>query len=97
MLGRLECYLLSCKVARPLSILVSALIAPAGQPAAIVGAWLDGRFTLLTCGTLGDKLRATLHKPRVAERIKPHQAGRLVNRVQKLAEDIDPLPPVERP
>jgi predicted nucleic acid-binding protein len=33
------------------NILVSALIAPAGKPAAIVDAWLDGKFTLLTCGT----------------------------------------------
>ncbi|MGH9482110.1 MAG: PIN domain-containing protein [Terriglobales bacterium] len=29
------------------NILVSALIAPAGKPAAIVDAWLDGNFTLL--------------------------------------------------
>ncbi|MGA2741690.1 MAG: PIN domain-containing protein [Bryobacteraceae bacterium] len=31
------------------NIIVSALIAPAGKPAAIIDAWLDGRFTLLTC------------------------------------------------
>jgi predicted nucleic acid-binding protein len=37
-----------------------------------------------------------LQKPRVSERIKPHKAGRLVNQVKKLAEDIDPLPRVER-
>ncbi len=32
----------------------------------------------------------------MSERIKPHKAGRLVNQVKKLAEDIDPLPRVER-
>jgi putative PIN family toxin of toxin-antitoxin system len=78
------------------NILVSALIAPAGKPAAIVDAWLDGKLTLLTCGTHVDELRATLQKPRVAELVKPHRAGRLVNQVRKLAEDIDPLPRVER-
>jgi putative PIN family toxin of toxin-antitoxin system len=78
------------------NIFVSALIAPAGRPAAIVDAWLDGKFTLLTCATHVDELRATLHKPRVADLIKPYKAGRLVNQVKKLAEDVAPLPRVER-
>ena len=39
---------------------------------------------------------ATLHKPRVADLIEPHKAGRLVNQIRKLATDIDPLPLVER-
>ena len=78
------------------NILVSALIVPAGKPAAIIDAWLDGKFTLLTCATHLDELRATLHKPRVAALIRPYKAGRLVNQVKKLAEDIDPLPRVER-
>ena len=78
------------------NIIVSALIAPAGKPAAIMDAWLDGKFTLLTCAAHVDELRATLQKPRVAELVKPHKAGRLVNQVKKLAEDIDPLPRVKR-
>ena len=78
------------------NILVSALIVPAGKPAAIIRAWLDGKFTLLTCAAHLDELRATLQKPRVAELIKPHKAGRLVNQIKKFAEDIDPLPSVER-
>lgn len=78
------------------NIIVSALISSGGKPAAIVGAWLDGKFTLLTCATQLNELRATLQKPRVAELIKPHKAGRLVNHIKKLAEDIAPLPRVER-
>jgi uncharacterized protein len=78
------------------NILVSALISPTGKPAAIVDAWLDGRFTLLTCEIHVDELRSTLHKPRIAELIRPHKAGRLVNQVKKLAEDVHPLPHVER-
>ena len=77
------------------NIIVSALIAPAGKPAAIIDAWLDGKFTLLTCAAHLDELRSTLQKPRVAERIQPHRAGLLVNQVRKLAEDIAPLPRVE--
>jgi putative PIN family toxin of toxin-antitoxin system len=78
------------------NIIVSALIAPAGKPATIIDAWLDGKFTLLTCAALVDELRATLQKPRVAKLVRAHQGGRLVNQVTKLTEDIDPLPRVKR-
>ena len=84
------------RVVIDINILVSALIVPTGQPAAVIRMWLDGKFTLLTCATHVNELRATLHKPRVAELIKPHKAGRLLNLVRKLAEDVDPLPRVER-
>ena len=77
------------------NILVSALISSAGNPAAIYSAWEDGQFTLLTCAEHLDELRATLQKPRVAELIKPYKAGRLVNQIKRLAEDISPLPQVE--
>jgi hypothetical protein len=62
------------------NILVSALIAPAGNPAAIYNAWEQGKFTLLTCAEHLDELRATLQKPRVSDLIKPYKAGRLVTR-----------------
>jgi putative PIN family toxin of toxin-antitoxin system len=78
------------------NILVFALIAPAGKPAAIIDAWLDGKFTLLTCAAHLDELRATLQKPRVAEFVKPHKAGRLVTQIKSFAEDVGPLPSVER-
>ena len=84
------------RVVIDINILVSALIVPTGQPAAVIRMWLDGKFTLLTCATHVNELRATLHKPKVAELIKPHKAGRLLNQVRKLAEDVGPLPRVER-
>ncbi len=78
------------------NILVSALIAPAGNPAAIYNAWEQGKFTLLTCTEHLDELRATLQKPRVADLIKPYKAGRLVNQIKKLAEEVGELPRVKR-
>ncbi len=78
------------------NILVSALIASKGNPAAIYSAWHSGKFTLLTCAEHLDELRATLQKPRVAALIKPHKAGRLVNQIKRLAEDVGPLPQVSR-
>ena len=78
------------------NILVSAVIAPAGKPAAIVRAWIAGNFILLTCATQVDDLRATLNQPHLGKRIKRHEAGRLVNQIKSLAETVDPLPSVER-
>jgi putative PIN family toxin of toxin-antitoxin system len=78
------------------NILVSALISPAGHPAAIYDAWEDGKFMLLTCAEQLDELRATLQKPRIAELIRPHGAGRLVNQIKELAEEISSLPRVKR-
>jgi predicted nucleic acid-binding protein len=43
-----------------------------------------------------DELRATLHKPAIAARIKPYKAGRLVNQMKELAENIGSLPRVKR-
>ncbi len=78
------------------NILVSALITPAGNPAAIYNAWENGKFTLLICTAQLAELRATLSKPRVASLIKPHRAGRLVNQIKRLAIDLGPLPRVQR-
>src|SRR5215470_16805247 len=78
------------------NILVSALIAPAGDPAAIYNAWEQGKFTLLSCTEHLEELRATLQKPKVANLIKPHKAGRLVNQIKKLAENIVEVPRVKR-
>ena len=78
------------------NVLISALIAPTGNPAAIYRAWREGYFTLLTCAEHLDEIRATLRKPALAERIKPYKAGALVNQMNELAEDIAPLPRVRR-
>ena len=84
------------------NILVSALLLQQGHPAAIYRAWQEGNFTLLTCAEQLDELRATLRKPVIAERIKPYRAGRLVNELKGLAEDVGvppacsdlPIPPM---
>jgi predicted nucleic acid-binding protein len=57
------------------NILVSAMITSTGNPAEIVNAWLDGKFTLLTSAEHVDELRATLQKPRVANSSSPTRLG----------------------
>ena len=55
------------RVSLDTNILISALISPAGHPAAIYDAWEDGKFTLLTCEEQLGELLATLQKPRITE------------------------------
>ena len=83
------------RVALDTNILVSALLVRAGNPAAIYRTWHEGHFTLMTCSEQLDELRATLHKPAIAARIKPYNAGRLVQ-LKELAENIASLPRVAR-
>jgi len=78
------------------NILVSTLLIPVGNPAAIYRAWQEGYFALLICAEQLDELRATLHKPAIAARIKPYNAGRLVNQLKELATSVGELPRVER-
>jgi hypothetical protein len=78
------------------NILVSALIAPAGYPAAIYNAWEQGQFLLLTCAEHLDEIRSTLQKPRIAGLIRPYKAGRLINQIKKLAAQVPSLPRVQR-
>jgi uncharacterized protein len=62
------------RVVLDINIIVSALLAPAGKPAAIIKAWLDGKFTLLTCADHIDELRSTLQSrvyPNASSRIRP--------------------------
>jgi putative PIN family toxin of toxin-antitoxin system len=78
------------------NILVSALIAPAGYPAAIYNAWEYDRFTLLTCAEHIAEVRATLRKSSIAALIELYKAGRLINQIKKLAANIVNLPQVRR-
>jgi len=78
------------------NILISALLVSAGSPAVIYRAWAEGEFTLLSCAEHLDEVRATLRKPAIAQHIKPHNAGSLVNQMRKLAEIVEELPRVRR-
>lgn len=76
------------------NILISALMISRGPPALIYRAWQEGRFSLLTCPEHLDELRPTLRKPPIADRIKPYNAGSLVNEIIDIAESVNELPAV---
>ena len=55
------------RVVIDINILVSALIVPTGQPAAVIRMWLDGKFTLLTCAALAEDIDPLPHVGRSSD------------------------------
>lgn len=78
------------------NILISALLVPSGPPGTIYRAWAEGAFTLLISDEQIEEIRRTLAKKVLASRIRPHDAGRLVNTLRRVAERVQHLPQVNR-
>ena len=78
------------------NVLLSGLFSPGGVPARLVEAWLDHRFILISHAIQLDELRDVTRRDRIRARLKPAEAGRLINQIKALAETVDRLPPVER-
>lgn len=78
------------------NILIAALISPSGPPAAILQAFLDERFMLATCEPQIEEFRRVMREPDLRKRVKPAEAGTLVNELRALALIPGRLPKVER-
>jgi putative PIN family toxin of toxin-antitoxin system len=78
------------------NVLLSGLLSPGGVPARLVEAWLDHRFVLISHAIQLDELREVTRRDRIRARLKPAEAGRLINQIKALADTVDRLPPVER-
>lgn len=78
------------------NVLVSALLSPEGPPAMIYAAWIERRFSLLTCEEQLDELKSTLAKPKVRKHVRRAQAGELVNELSFFAVMVTKLPVVRR-
>jgi putative PIN family toxin of toxin-antitoxin system len=78
------------------NVLVSALIQSDSVPGAVVDAWFEDRFTVLTHVLQIDELREVSRRPHVRGRFRRSQAGRLINDLRADAEMIDRLPLVRR-
>jgi len=76
------------------NILVSALLLETSLPGQLVTHWRQGRFTLLTAAPQLEELMRVTRYPKLRTRLKPTQAGRLVNDLRELAAVVDSLPPV---
>ena len=77
------------------NVLVSALLVESSPPAQLIVHWKQGRFTLLTAAPQLDELMRVTRYPKLRTRLKPAQAGRLVNALREIAEVVETLPTVE--
>ena len=84
------------KVVLDTNILISALISKTAAPHHIYQAWRDKRMTVLTCTEQLVEVREVTRRVAVALRIKPAEAGRLVNSLRDLAVVLGDLPSVQR-
>lgn len=78
------------------NILLSGIISPTGTPAALIEAWLDRRFTLISHAIQLDELREVSRRPGIRALVRPAEAGRLINQIKLVAEIPSTLPSVER-
>lgn len=78
------------------NILLSALMVRGTPPDRLFEYWKEGRFELLTCEHQLEELNRVSRRPFFKQRLKPHEVGRMVNDIRRLANLFDPLPTVER-
>lgn len=75
------------------NVLVSALLSPGHPPALLLNAWMDNRFELLVSRQQLAEIGRVTRYPGLKSRIRPSEAGRLVNLLGGLATDV--IAPVE--
>jgi uncharacterized protein len=78
------------------NILVSALISKSAAPYAIYQAWRDKKLELLTCEAQLTEVREVTRRIAIAVRIKPSEAGLLMNSLRYLATMQTDLSAVQR-
>jgi putative PIN family toxin of toxin-antitoxin system len=78
------------------NVLISALLTSTGNAAAVIDAWFDNRFTLLTHPLQLDELRAVTRREAIRKLIRPSTAGRLINQIGEHAATITDLPHTRR-
>lgn len=78
------------------NILVSALISKSAAPYAIYQAWRDKKLELLTCEAQLHEVREVTRRIAITTRIKPSEAGLLMNSLRSLATVQTDLPEVQR-
>jgi putative PIN family toxin of toxin-antitoxin system len=77
------------------NILVSGLLSRKGPPGALVAAWLDLRFELVTSAEQLDELRRVLAYEKLQPLIGKEQARDFVENLEKLAELAEDLPEIK--
>jgi putative PIN family toxin of toxin-antitoxin system len=77
------------------NVLIAALITRDTPPDRAYQAWRAGEFTLLSCAQQLEEIRRVTRRDGVKFRIRPTEAGRMVNALRGLAVLLERLPVVE--
>lgn len=72
------------------NILLSALLVRGTPPDRLYEAWRQGRFDLVSCERQIEELNRVSRRPGLRERLRPAEAGRLVNEIRRLALLFEP-------
>lgn len=77
------------------NVLIAALISQNTPPDRAYQTWRAGEFTLLSCEQPLEEIRRVTRRAGVRFRIRPMEAGRMVNDLRNLAVMLERLPVVE--
>ena len=74
------------------NVLVAALMVSGGPPHLLLEAFLNDRFTLVTSAAQLEEFSRVTRYPAIRSRIRPAQAGRLLNAIRCLAAQVEKVP-----
>lgn len=77
------------------NILISALMVRGTPPDMLYDAWRLGRFELVSCDYQLEEINQVSRRPAIRERLKPSEAGKMVNDIRRLAILFDHLPQID--
>jgi uncharacterized protein len=80
------------------NVIISALLAPAGSPAIVLRAWLDGGYELIASPLLLAELERALGYSKIRSRISEAESTQfiqLLGRQAEIVDDPDKPPPVQ--
>ena len=72
------------------NVLLSALLVRGTPPDRLYEAWRQGRFDLVSCELQLEELNRVSRRNALRERLRPAEAGRLVNEIRRLAVLCEP-------
>lgn len=67
------------------NVLISALLSPAGAPARVLRAWVEGEYELVVSPRLLAELRRVLAYPKLRDRVDSHDAEEFVDWLSRQA------------
>ena len=72
------------------NVIISGLLRAGSPPDLLRQAWESRRLTLVSSKWQLDELRRVSRYPRLKSRFAPHEAGRLVGQIRRVAVMVDP-------